>query len=341
MSLPQSSGERVPQLLFELSEPGDARRRGVAGAVSLGLHALAILLAPVVFSALPQPDHAAETARLREAARLIAPLREFTQKEPTKCPISKEIDVESLRARLHSPAPAPPAPRRFEPPRSSSAAPPAPAALPEPPKIEALDPAGPQLAQGVLTPLPPPPPQAPVEKPKLAFEKPGAPSGVPQGTARLTPPSSSIDEIARGLARSRPGGGIIVGDIEGSPGGAGGIGGVQAPPRQGSTLELLSDPMGVDFRPYLLRILSTVRRNWQAVIPESVRYGQRGRVVIQFAIRKDGHVPKLVIAMSSGADALDRAAVAGISASNPFPPLPSEFKGDQIRVQFSFLYNMR
>lgn len=343
MSLQQSSAEGIPQLLLDLSEPGDARRRRMSGLISLVLHALVILLGPAILSTTHSPaDQAREAARLREAAKLIAPLREFTQKEPTKGPISKEIDAESLRARLLSPAPAPSPPRRFEPPRSSSAAPPAPVALPEPPKIEALDPAGPQLAQGILTPLPPPPPQAqPVEKPKLAFEKPGAPSGAPQGAARLAPPSSSIDEIARGLARQRPGGGIIVGDIEGSPGGIGGIGAPQAPPRQGSTLELLSDPMGVDFRPYLLRILTTVRRNWQAVIPESVRYGQRGRVVIQFAIRKDGQVPKLVIAMSSGADALDRAAVAGISASNPFPPLPSEFKGDQIRVQFSFLYNMR
>jgi TonB family protein len=71
-----------------------------------------------------------------------------------------------------------------------------------------------------------------------------------------------------------------------------------------------------------------------------VKYGQRGRVVIQFAIARQGNVPKLVISMPSGTDALDRAAVAGISASNPFPPLPPEFKGDTIRLQLSFLYNM-
>jgi outer membrane biosynthesis protein TonB len=43
----------------------------------------------------------------------------------------------------------------------------------------------------------------------------------------------------------------------------------------------------------------------------------------------------------SGVVALDRAAVAGISASSPFPPLPPEFKGDEIRVQLSFLYNVK
>ncbi|MEZ5355006.1 MAG: energy transducer TonB [Bryobacteraceae bacterium] len=89
----------------------------------------------------------------------------------------------------------------------------------------------------------------------------------------------------------------------------------------------------------MIRILSTVRRNWVAVIPESARLGRRGKVLIQFAISKDGAVPKLVIASPSGTEALDRAAVAGISASNPFPPLPDEFKGQQIRLQFTFLYN--
>ena len=103
---------------------------------------------------------------------------------------------------------------------------------------------------------------------------------------------------------------------------------------------MLSDTQGVDFKPYLIRILSSVRRNWFAVMPESARFGRKGRVLIQFAINRDGSVPKLVIASGSGADALDRAAVAGISASNPFPPLPAEFKGNQVRLQFSFRYNV-
>jgi TonB family protein len=63
-------------------------------------------------------------------------------------------------------------------------------------------------------------------------------------------------------------------------------------------------------------------------------------VAIQFSIARDGKVPKLVIATSSGQDPLDRAAVAGISASSPFPALPGEFKGDRIVVQFNFSYNM-
>jgi TonB family protein len=98
--------------------------------------------------------------------------------------------------------------------------------------------------------------------------------------------------------------------------------------------------MGVDFRPYLLQILADVRRNWFAVYPESAKLGARGKVQIQFAISRDGKVPKLVIVLPSGAESLDRAAVAGISASNPFPPLPAGYNGEVIRLQFTFSYNM-
>jgi len=68
--------------------------------------------------------------------------------------------------------------------------------------------------------------------------------------------------------------------------------------------------------------------------------GRRGLVLIQFSIDRSGGVPKLVIASPSGITAFDRAAVAGISASNPFPPLPAAYKGDQIRLQMAFSYNL-
>jgi TonB family protein len=104
----------------------------------------------------------------------------------------------------------------------------------------------------------------------------------------------------------------------------------------------VSDSQGVDFRPYLTQVLAAVRRNWLAVIPESARLGRQGRVSIQFSIAKAGNVPKLVITMHSGTDALDRAAVAGISAAaeERFPPFPPGFKGDRVVLQLNFAYNM-
>ena len=103
---------------------------------------------------------------------------------------------------------------------------------------------------------------------------------------------------------------------------------------------ILSDTRGVDFGPYLARVVWNVRRNWYAVIPVTARLGTKGRVAIVFEILKDGSVPELRLVASSGSDPLDRAAVAAIRASNPFPPLPEEFTGEHLVLQFIFLYNM-
>jgi TonB family protein len=106
---------------------------------------------------------------------------------------------------------------------------------------------------------------------------------------------------------------------------------------------ILSDTRGVDFSPYLVRLLREVRRNWYAVIPESARFlGEQGRVVIVFTIEKDGSVPRgepRVVA-PSGRSHLDRPALAAIRTSQPFPPLPAEFDGPHIVLQFTFLYNL-
>jgi TonB family protein len=103
---------------------------------------------------------------------------------------------------------------------------------------------------------------------------------------------------------------------------------------------ILSDTLGVDFGPYLARVVFVVKRNWYSMIPESARLGEKGRVGIVFEILKDGTVPQLRLVASSGSDALDRAALAGIRASIPFPPLPEEFTGNHLVLQFIFLYNV-
>jgi TonB family protein len=103
---------------------------------------------------------------------------------------------------------------------------------------------------------------------------------------------------------------------------------------------ILSDTRGVDFGPYLARVVFIVRRNWYSVIPESARLGEKGRVGIVFEILKDGSVPQLRLVASSGSEPLDRAAVAGIHSSIPFPPLPEEFTGNHLVLQFIFLYNL-
>jgi len=141
-------------------------------------------------------------------------------------------------------------------------------------------------------------------------------------------------------AGGAPGGGLIVGDLGDN------LTGIPSPnqsasrARVGSNLQLRSDPQGVDFKPYLIEVLASVRRNWLAIIPEIARMGRRGLVVLEFSIDRQGAVPKFVIMEYSGTEAFDRAAVASVNASYPFPPLPQGFQGERIVVDFKFAYNV-
>lgn len=332
-------------LLEDLERP---RPRWIAfvGCASVVVNALLLLgitgLGSIEGTPAKTPPRPSETAK---STPLIFP-RELTQKEPNQAKVAKEVRLDDLTAkpelkaqkRVFTPPPAPkPAAAQTQTPTPSV----------EPPSIRMAQASPPPPALGNTPNIPPPPVPTPQiqaqEKPKLAFETPGSqsasPSQKPSGTGRIAAPKTSVDEAVRNVGRQGPGG-LVVGDMPDEGGLGQMLGQAPSPSRQASRVELLSDPMGVDFKPYLIRVLAAVRQNWMAVIPESARLGRRGKVVIQFAISRPGGVPKLVIAMPSGTEALDRAAVAGVSASNPFPPLPGEFKGDQIRVQLVFFYNV-
>jgi TonB family protein len=108
--------------------------------------------------------------------------------------------------------------------------------------------------------------------------------------------------------------------------------------RQMGNLEVLSDTQGVDFGPYLARIVQDVRENWYRLIPESAEM-KKGKLAIEFAITKDGKVADMRLVSPSGDSALDRAAWGGITASIPFPPLPSGFTGPYLALRFRFYYN--
>ena len=106
-------------------------------------------------------------------------------------------------------------------------------------------------------------------------------------------------------------------------------------------MEVLSDTQGVDFGPYLERVLQAVRMNWYNLIPEEARPPllKKGKVSIEFVILKDGKTAGMRIIGPSGDVSLDRAAWGGITASVPFAPLPNEFHGPYLALRFHFYYN--
>jgi hypothetical protein len=83
-------------------------------------------------------------------------------------------------------------------------------------------------------------------------------------------------------------------------------------------MSVLTDTMGVDFSPYLARVLRDVRQHWVELLPESART-KRGKAVLEFFILRDGSVH------------------GSITMSNPFPPLPAEFKGPYLGLRLDFV----
>jgi TonB family protein len=335
-------------LLLERDWAYDWRRWRTAGIVSLAAHAILI----VVLILMPED---ATTLRVYETrpVRLITPLyipTELTQKAPNKGKLSKELTVEAVAPRPVLKAPAPPPPPKQIPP--SAPLPPQITKLEpklivaEPPKIQAEPPNAQQPVE--IAKFAPPPPPPPNQQPKLVMENVvPASNGPVQGSAQGGPqskiamPNTSVEAAVRDITKTGALGSQSVADTGADDTGTGL--GISLPPSIGrpfSSMELKSDPMGVDFRPYMRQILLAIKRNWLAVYPEAARLGQRGETILEFAIAKQGLVAKVVYSTQSGMRPLDEAAVAAISASNPLPPLPREFKGDRIVLRMTFKYNM-
>jgi TonB family protein len=141
--------------------------------------------------------------------------------------------------------------------------------------------------------------------------------------------SSAIQQAARAAAAGRGSGGEY-GNGLADPN----------TPVQGN-VDILSDTQGVDFGPYIQRVLHDVKMNWYAIMPPEVfpPLLKQGKLSITFSINKNGQVEGMGLEVPSGDTSLDRAAWGGITGSNPFPPLPKEFHGNNIVLRFHFYYN--
>ena len=229
----------------------------------------------------------------------------ISDKDRTASSRTPQLDAKALKKIIDSSRPGRPGPGgppAQETPQAASAPPPSPA-----PQIQQQQQTPPQISQIQ-------PPQ--IEKPPVKFG--GAVSA-----------GSAIDQAARAAAQSRGGYGGDGGDFGLNQGKAGTMG----------PLEILTDTMGVDFNPYLSRVIHEVKEHWYQLIPESASM-KRGKVVLQFAILPDGSVAGLQIVASSTDTALDRPAYGSITGSNPFPPLPKEFTGPYLGLRFSYYYNI-
>jgi len=137
------------------------------------------------------------------------------------------------------------------------------------------------------------------------------------------------DNIRKALNGSRPGSG---GDFRPSP---------ESP--LGAGADILSDTQGVDFGPYLRRILADIKRNWEPLLPEEIQppISKQGETYIRFIILPDGNlqVGGMHLDGSTHDVAIDKSCWNAITSEGQFPPLPSQFHGPNLELRIHFLVN--
>ncbi len=332
-----STAELAPHLLIQLEDDLERSRMREAFWISVVVHLMVVILlvfSPKMFPGMKGVMLATPADLMRNQQMTYLDLPPDMQKEPKVAPKTHVLSDKNRIAESRHPTldrKTLEELKRAGPPKIPSApaqqarmSPPVQPAQPQAPQQQANQ-QGQQMAQLQ--------PGIPQDNPKLP--SPQQTPKFPGNLAGIMSPGSSIEQAARAVAENR-GGGMYRGG--GGDYGAG-RGGTNA--RVQGNLEVLTDTQGVDFGPYLSRVLQAVRMNWYSLIPEEARAPlmKKGKVSIEFVILKDGKIAGMKLDGPSGDVSLDRAAWGGITASVPFAPLPGEFHGPYLGLRFHFYYN--
>jgi periplasmic protein TonB len=92
---------------------------------------------------------------------------------------------------------------------------------------------------------------------------------------------------------------------------------------------------GGRFSWYVDAVRNRVASNWlQSTVDPSLRWAPRA--VVTFDILRNGGVANVQILQSSGNASVDASAMRAIQGSNPMQPLPNEYAGNKVSVEFWF-----
>ncbi|WP_263355942.1 energy transducer TonB family protein [Acidicapsa ligni] len=208
---------------------------------------------------------------------------------------------------------------------------------PRPAESQTQAPPQPQVAQVPQQQQPaplPPSAAAPTPNPQIALDTP-RPSPVPARPNFNLGSQNPADQLRQAMRNSANAGssgtGMQGGSLNQHSGADGGA-------------EILSDTQGVNFGPYMQRVIRETYRTWDPLIPEEVNppINKRGEVEIVFTILPNGRLQPhaMLLTGRSGDVALDRAAWGALEGAD-FPPLPREFHGPYLQLRFRFQYNTR
>ena len=261
-------------------------------------------------------------------------------------------------------APKAPAKKPTPPKAQKPATPQKPVAKPQPKPQPVQKPTPkPQVQQPVQKPTPAPKPQAPkptvtpsvpkpTVKPTSNFNIPIPKSAIPQIAQPTTAPVTSAPKVGGSAANS---GGSAAPSFSptssagskgsGSSAGGGGrfsnsSGGGRANlgnpgpgnPNGAPGIDAIKEP---DFGPYMKELQRRIKMNW-----DPPKGNESKRVILLFSIARDGRLLNVKVHRSSGLQSADNAAIEAVKLTAPFRPLPPEFKGQSVDIQFTFDYNV-
>jgi outer membrane biosynthesis protein TonB len=263
---------------------------------------------------------------LWHAPRLVTPFEVLNQRELT------QLTNPNIAHHLNTPRPAPKLDNhtlehlRSEEPLAPRTPPP-PSRVPAPAPAPSIPNAAPPVPSPQL-PLPSAPQPVARTPPPVVAEAPRPqPNAHPNFNTSDNSANNTIQNAIRNAARNPGGGGGLAAS---SPGGALGTG-----------VDILSDTQGVDFNPYLRRIIREIYDEWIPLIPEEARppLSKSGVTMIRFTILPDGRIGAMHLDGSTHDDALNRAAWGSIVGVGQFPPLPSQFHGPNLELRIHYLVN--
>ena len=282
---------------------------------------------------------------------------EFVLVDKEETPINKKTpyraDINSRAGGHHDPnrkvsmpSPSPGAPQQSAKPAPAKAAPKKAASQPAPgPKAPQVAKPAPPTARPSLK---PPTTPRPTAKPSSAFTVPVPKGGTGSGRYSTGPISGSGTSAkggggggssSSGSGRYAPAPSLAPTGGSGSKlakDGGGGTGGYGNPgpgnPNGRPGIDAIREP---DFGPYMRELQRRIKMNW-----DPPKGNESKRVVLLFKIAKDGRLLSCSVFKSSGLPGADKAAINAVQATAPFRPLPAEFKGQSIDIQFTFDYNV-
>ncbi len=273
----------------------------------------------------PSPMASKPAKQAKAQTKPAAPKKTVVQKQPQKtkpAPVSKPVVAQSKP--VNKPTLSKPAAIK-------------PSIKPTYKPSNVVKPTAPKIATAPKSPftIAAPKSSAPVGSTYKPKGSPGGSSGGSSGGSRSGAPAPKFSSGGSSGGSSKGSSGSS-GSRYASRGSSGGYGSGGNPspgnPNGAPGIDAIRQP---NWGPYMRDLEQRIKRNWSPPKGDSSK-----RVVITFTIGRDGRLLSKKITKSSGVPLADRAAMSAIELTAPFRPLPPEFKGQSVPIEFTFDYNV-